>query len=315
MIGGLLQPAADIPNRGMYERYGNVEGCSKDSQFRDVWVFNPRGWSRAQILGEAAGKYPEDMPDSAILPRRYGYDVTQRNPFEHLRDQSFADFRLSDNVPGPNGLTIDSALEAGWECTGVQGKWCRKPFLPLAVKGPETLVTCFEYAEGEETYQEELHDHTGKCFWGESIQIPRRPRVCSMDETANPESNCICYLINISGQSGMKNQPNSSGFRPEVNYLEIRRADGTFGSERPFYKESVTESCPNAKKVHDEDAEMETGLESPVADFTKCVECSGEGCNRIWKKRNLRKKWHEAGRIKYSRVGFMAASFKLGAQI
>lgn len=307
MLGGLLQPAADIPNRDFYERYGDVEGCSIASQFRDVWVFNPRGWNRSVVLGDAAEHYNEVTPDSAILPKRYAYEILK--DVEQRMDQSFSDFRLSD-TPGPNGLTIESAIDLGWECTGVQGNWCRKPSLPRHVKGPETVILCFEYVEGFETYQEEIIGPTGNIEWGPTQQVPKRPRACTMSETANPTSNCICYLVNISGQSGYKNQPNRTAFRTEVDYLEVRRADGTFGSDRPFYSEVTDEWCSNANKVYETDPDIVVTDESTVDNFSECRKCNGSECNRHWKKRNLRRKWHEAGRIRYPRVGFMAATLK-----
>jgi len=309
MIGGLLQPAADIPGREFYERFGDVDECSKASQYRDVWVFNPRGWNRTEILGDAVNNYPDTMSDHEILPNRYGFDVTKKDPIEREMNQSFVDFRLSD-TPGPNGITIDSALDNGWECTGVQGNWCRKPFLPRHTKGPETVILCFEYVEGFETYQEEIFDVTGKIAWGPSKRMPKRPRACTMEETANPESNCICYLVNISGQSGYKNQPGGTAFRTEVDYLEIRRADGTFGSDRPMYSDVTDEKCPNAQKTFDSDPEIIHNGESAVSDFTECKSCTGPNCNRHWKKRNLRKKWHEAGKIRFPRHGFLAATLR-----
>lgn len=56
------------------------------------------------------------------------------------------------------------------------------------------------------------------------------------------------------------------------------------------------------------------GNESPVADYTECTNiCDVEGapdCNRVWKKKNLRRAWHEAGRIKHARMGFLAGQIK-----
>ena len=307
MIGGLLQPAADIPGRDFYQRYGNVESCSMTSMFRDVWVFNPRGWTRKQILGDALQDYPDSLSDEEILPKRLGFDVTSKTAKrEEERDQSFADFRLSDTPGGLNGLTIDSALEKGWECTGIQGNWCRKPFLPRHTKGPETVILCFEYVGGTETYSEEIYDSSANIVWGEPKTIPRRPRACTMEETEDSESNCICYLVNMSGQSGYKNQPGGTAFRPEVDYLEIRRADGTFGSDRPMYSDVTHEKCPDAQKTYEIDPDIVHNGESAVSDFTECTSCTGPDCNRHWKKRNLRKKSHEAGKIRYARHGFLS---------
>ena len=36
-------------------------------------------------------------------------------------------FRLYDDAT--DGVTIEQATEEGWECTAIDGKWCRKPFL------------------------------------------------------------------------------------------------------------------------------------------------------------------------------------------
>ena len=114
----------------------------------------------------------------------------------------------------------------------------------------------------------------------------------------------------MSGQSGYKNQPNQSAFRTEVDYLEIRRADGTFGTDKEFYTSEVRETCPNAQKVYNEDPNIIYHNESAVKDFTQCQPCVGDSCNRVWKKKNLRGKWHEAGRIRYPRLGAISATLK-----
>jgi hypothetical protein len=151
---------------------------------KDVWVFNPRGWNRTTILGDASHYYIGKSAGQ-ILPERYGYDLTTDVPesfVEKPKKQSFEDFRLSD-AEGPDGITIEKALELGWECTGVEGNWCRKPFLPRYVKAPEIVILCFEYATGTEIYQEEIVDKFGNIRYGPSVNIPRRPRACTMDET------------------------------------------------------------------------------------------------------------------------------------
>ena len=301
MIGGLIAPSADLKGRLLNRKY-NVEGCTKQAHMNDVWVFNPRGWSRNAVLGEAKDQY-DGKSDSEILPTRMGYSLTSNVHTE--QEQSFSDFRLSD-TPGPNGITIDKAIEEGWECTGISGKWCRKPFIPRNTKGAESTILCFEPSSGTE--------NINAFRRGESKQIPKRPRTCSVDETADPDNNCICYIINISGQSGLKQSPGGSGFRPEIDYLEIRRADGTFGSEKAIYQD-VDEYCPDATEPYPGiDEPFVSHDEAAVSDWSKCTtECGGQGqpaCNRSWSKRNLRRKWHEAGRVKHPRMGFLAGVLK-----
>ena len=76
-------------------------------------------WTRDQILGDSASKY-SGMTDQEILPTISGYEFSNKK-------QTFSSFRLYDEASdGPN---IQQALEEGWECTGIDGKWCRKPFL------------------------------------------------------------------------------------------------------------------------------------------------------------------------------------------
>ena len=60
----------------------------------------------------------------------------------------------------------------------------------------------------------------------------------------------ITQHIKASGQSGPKQTVDGAGFRPEIDYLEVRRADGTFGSDKNFYHDSVTEHCPNAETTY-----------------------------------------------------------------
>jgi hypothetical protein len=297
MIGGLRAPSADLKGRLLNRKY-NVEGCTKQGHMNDVWVFNPRGWNRDRVLGDAKNSY-KNKADSDILPTRRGYSLDSNQHKDMSQD--FSDFRLSDQ-PGPNGITIDQAIEEGWECTGVQGKWCRKPFLPRETKGAESTILCFEPSTGTE--------NVNAFRRGEFKEIPRRPRVCSVDETNDPDNNCICFIINISGQSGLKQSEGGSGFRPEIDYLEIHRADGTYGSDKTKYKD-VDEYCPNAVEPYPGiDPAFAEHDEAAVGDYTECTtECGGNGqpkCNRKWSKRNLRRSWHEAGRIKHPRMGFLA---------
>ena len=205
MIGGLTKAGADRPEKPNHERFGQqTAGCTNFAIYSDVWVFNPRGWSRDQILGDAVGKYT-GLADEKILPKRYGYnDQIQEESSSLIQvDQTFADFRLSD-TPGPNEITITSALAAGWECTGVEGKWCRKPFLPRESKGAEATVMCFEPDTGTEKYYSRSNWHSVNTNWNYRKDIPRRPRVCNPNDTLEPSNDCICYLINISGQQGGK---------------------------------------------------------------------------------------------------------------
>lgn len=103
----------------------NLE-CTKYGHLNDVWVFNPKGWTRDQILGESASKY-EGQSDEDILPTISGYEFSQSKTELSDKKQSFSSFRLYDDAK--DGPTIQQALEEGWECTGIDGKWCRKPFL------------------------------------------------------------------------------------------------------------------------------------------------------------------------------------------
>ena len=101
-------------------------GCTKTGHLNDVWVFNPKGWTRDQILGDSASKY-SGMTDQEILPTISGYEFSQDTKELSDKKQTFSSFRLYDEASdGPN---IQQALEEGWECTGIDGKWCRKPFL------------------------------------------------------------------------------------------------------------------------------------------------------------------------------------------
>ena len=96
---------------------------------------------------------------------------------------------------------------------------------------------CFEYvSNGQE-------DRQFSSNTDENDQIPRRPRWCHIDETKDPNNNCICYIMQAAGQQGPKQTEDGAGFRPEIDYLEIRRADGTWGSDKPIYK--VQTQCYN----------------------------------------------------------------------
>ena len=185
MIGGLLEPAADLPHRSRSDMM-NVEGCTKRAHLQDVWVFNPKGWTRSQILGDARSKYA-GQSDEQILPTITGYPFSRDQIEVDNLSQNFKSFRLYDNAQ--DGPTIDQAIEEGWECTGIDGNWCRKPFLNRYTKGAESQVMCFEYQEGVE--QRKLSSPTAN----EADMIPRRPRHCSIDETKSSDNNCICYII------------------------------------------------------------------------------------------------------------------------
>ena len=83
--------------------------------------------------------------------------------------------------------------------------------------------------------------------------------------------------------------------------MEIRRADGTFGSEKAIYQD-VDEYCSDPTEPYPGiDEPFVSHDEIAVADWYKCTtECGGQGqsaCNRSWSKKNLRRKWHEAGRV------------------
>ena len=103
-----------MPGRPNYEKYGiQTPGCAFAGCYNDVWVFNPKGWSRDQILGAAAAKY-EKIPDSQILPTRPGFD--QVSPGPALRKeivQDFSDFRLSET----GNFSTENAWNEGWECS------------------------------------------------------------------------------------------------------------------------------------------------------------------------------------------------------
>ena len=101
-------------------------GCTKYGHLEDVWVFNPKGWTRDQVLGDAASKY-QGQSDEDVLPTISGYEFSQDTKELSNKKQDFSNFRLYDDAT--DGPTIQQALDEGWECTGIDGKWCRKPFL------------------------------------------------------------------------------------------------------------------------------------------------------------------------------------------
>ena len=72
---------------------------------------------------------------------------------------------------------------------------------------------CFEYTEGTEERSYSSSKDSGA--------MPKRPRVCDVDETKNDDNDCICYIIQAAGQSGPKQTPDGAGFRPEIDYLEV----------------------------------------------------------------------------------------------
>ena len=102
------------------------------------------------------------------------------------------------------------------------------------------------------------------------------------------------------------------GFRTEINYIEIPRADGSWGTDHSAYAEKIEEFCPEAEPEYPGfDPEIKHDLESAVGDFDLCTtECGGKGqpkCNRKWEKRRLRRAWHETGRVINPRMGHMSA--------
>ena len=190
-----MAPSADLPGRNLNKKY-NVEGCTKHAHLKDVWVYNPNGWSRNDILGQARESYA-GLTGGQILPETIGYPFGNgiESRISTSLPQNFENFHLSDTPSGEFNLTIDNALEAGWGCTGVQGKWCRKPYLPRETKGAESFVMCFEPGTGTEDFSFVRR--------GSKKTIPRRPRVCSVEETKNQVKNIfkIVRQLSNSGQS------------------------------------------------------------------------------------------------------------------
>ena len=59
----------------------------------DVWVFNPKGWSRSQILGEAKSKY-DGKTAGEILPTIDGYEFSTGVEEKTGLKQNFDNFRF-----------------------------------------------------------------------------------------------------------------------------------------------------------------------------------------------------------------------------
>ena len=110
-------------------------------------------------------------------------------------------------------------------------------------------------------------------------------------------------------------QKGGIGFRTEINYIEIPRADGKWGTDHATYAAEVSEFCPDAEPEYPGfDPEIQHDFESTVGNFDQCTtDCGGEGqpdCNRKWQKKRLRRKWYEAGRIINPRMGHMTSVLK-----
>ena len=123
MMGGLIIPQADIPGYD-WHTWWNVPGCSYHGHVAETWVFNPRGFSFADILGndeQLIEKYGS-LDEKSILPQIWGYpegsDINSQ--IEQKLPQTFEHFQLSDVPGGEFGLTIDKALDEGWGCIAVQ---------------------------------------------------------------------------------------------------------------------------------------------------------------------------------------------------
>ena len=193
MMGGLNVPKSDNEGSDRNTWY-NVPGCSYHGHLKETWVFNPRGFSFEEILGnneDLIQKY-KNMDEKEVLPKIWGYPEggSFDSKIEQLLPQSFKDFQLSDIPGGKFGLTIESALDEGWACVAVQGKYCRKPDLPLEVKGARAVILCMEPSSG-------LENRNGKL-------VPRRPKICSHEETDGGDNACACYIFNVAGQNGYK---------------------------------------------------------------------------------------------------------------
>ena len=123
-MGGLILPQADIPGHNK-NTWWNITGCAKHGHVKETWVFNPRGFSFEDVLGndkKLIRKY-RDLDEKKVLPKIWGYP--EGNDFEsgveQMVSQTFEHFQLSDLPGGDFGLTIDSALDEGWACVAVQG--------------------------------------------------------------------------------------------------------------------------------------------------------------------------------------------------
>ena len=68
-------------------------GCTKRAHLNDVWVFNPKGWSRAQILGDAKSKY-DGKTAGEILPSIDGYEFSTGVEEKTGLKQNFDNFRF-----------------------------------------------------------------------------------------------------------------------------------------------------------------------------------------------------------------------------
>ena len=124
MMGGLVLPQADIPGHNK-NTWWNVTDCAKHGHVRETWVFNPRGFSFEDVLGndkKLIRKY-KNLDEKNVLPKIWGYP--EGNDFnsrvEQKIPQTFKHFQLSDIPGGDFGLTIDSALDEGWACIAIQG--------------------------------------------------------------------------------------------------------------------------------------------------------------------------------------------------
>ena len=123
-MGGLVLPQADIPGHNK-NTWWNVTDCAKHGHVRETWVFNPRGFSFEDVLGndkKLIRKY-KNLDEKNVLPKIWGYP--EGNDFnsrvEQKIPQTFKHFQLSDIPGGDFGLTIESALDEGWACIAVQG--------------------------------------------------------------------------------------------------------------------------------------------------------------------------------------------------
>ena len=95
---------ADIPGHNN-NAWWNVPGCAHQGHVREVWVFNPRGFSFEDILAndkKLIRKY-RGKDEKTVLPKIWGYPKTWETSGlkEQLIPQSFKHFQLSD-IPGGN---------------------------------------------------------------------------------------------------------------------------------------------------------------------------------------------------------------------
>ena len=129
MIGGLIASASDLPTRAISDKF-NIPDCMYRGHMNDVWVFNPKGWTREQIMGDAANlpKYKNKLA-SEILPTINGYEWSMGKDENPELPQTFDRFRLYDSATDGMVTTVQQAHDEGWECTGIAGNWCRKAYL------------------------------------------------------------------------------------------------------------------------------------------------------------------------------------------